>query len=228
VNAAVTLVGLLGDTRAQVVDVLRRGAASVADLAEALDLSEVAVRRHVQILEREGLVDAQTVRHGGRGRPGASYSLTDKGRRLFPDRSGELATELLDFLVEQHGRSALRSFLQWRVRRQEARYGAAVATAGEDPAARAAALADVLSQDGFLADVAEVEGPGGRVQLRLTQHHCAIQAVAEAHPELCAYEAALFQDVLGARVSRRETLAGGAPACVCTINCETTKHQGRA
>ena len=58
-NAA--LVDLLGATRSRVVDLLRPGPLSVAELAERLGLTEAAVRRHVQALEREGFVDATTV-----------------------------------------------------------------------------------------------------------------------------------------------------------------------
>ena len=63
----------------------------------------------------------------------------------------------------------------------------------------------------------DIDVPEGATMLELRQEHCAIADVARDHPELCAYEAAMFQRVLGASVSRRETIAGGANACVCTI-----------
>jgi predicted ArsR family transcriptional regulator len=53
--------------------------------------------------------------------------------------------------------------------------------------------------------------------LQLRQDHCAIKAVAEEHPELCAYEASTFRKLLGAKLSRRQTIAGGADACICHI-----------
>jgi predicted ArsR family transcriptional regulator len=57
------------------------------------------------------------------------------------------------------------------------------------------------------------------VALRLVQRHCAIEDVAREHPEICAHEAAAFARVLGGdvRLSRRQTIAGGATACVCTV-----------
>lgn len=219
-----SLVDLLGDTRASVVDLLRADPGTVADLAAELHLSEAAVRRHVVALERDGLVVARTVRGPGRGRPSARYSLTEKARRLYPDSSAAVANEVLDYLEERHGRGALLEFMRWRQGKQEQRYTAAL-DGVQGRLARAEQLAALLREDGFLADVSgpSVATPGaaapvaGATVLELTQGHCAIADVAQAHPEICAWEAALFQRLLGGRLSRRQTIAAGDAACVCTI-----------
>lgn len=209
-----SLVDLLGEVRAQVVELLRGTTRTVADLADGLGLSEGAVRRHLQVLERDGLVSAQTVRREGPGRPSAHYALTDRAHRLFPDRSAELANELLDFITDSYGRQALRAFMRWRQGRKQARY-ASVSNSEHSTTQRAETLAGMLSVDGFPSRV--VQAPAGATTLELRQEHCAIAEVAAEHPELCAYEAALFKDLLGTRVTRRQTIAGGAQACVCHI-----------
>jgi len=217
-DAPSSLVDLLGTTRSQVVDRLRAGPASVGSLADQLSLTEPAVRRHLVALERDGLVISAVagLRREGRGRPSTSYQLTDRARRLYPDRSAEFANELLDYLEERHGRTALLEFVRWRQDRQAERYaGELDQTTGL--AARADRLSDLLSQDGFLADSSAVVTPEGATVLELRQGHCAIAEVAAAHPEICAHEAAMFQRLLGAKLSRRQTIAGGAGACVCTV-----------
>lgn len=212
---ATTLVDLLGDTRASIVDLLRRRAHSVADLAAAMSLSEVAIRRHLQVLERDGLVDAETVRRDGPGRPSARYTLTDRAQRLFPDNSAQLAIELLAYLEEEHGHDALLGFMRWRAARQGGRY--ATELTGVDSREGADRLAELLSADGYLAEAEQVTDSDGHTRLELTQGHCAIKEIAEQHPEICAYETQLFSELLGATVSREKTIAGGAPACVCHI-----------
>ena len=128
------LVGLLGESRGRIVEALRRTPHSVGALAELIGVSEVAVRRHLSVLERDGLVTAETVRRSGPGRPCAMYHLTDRGRRLFPDQSAQFACELLEFLEEEHGRSAVLRFFQWRQNRHPGRSGAGLAgLMGEDP-----------------------------------------------------------------------------------------------
>jgi predicted ArsR family transcriptional regulator len=207
-----SLVSLLGETRATIVEDLRRADdRSVAELAALLGISEVATRRHLTVLEEEGLVAARTVNQG-RGRPAARYHLTEDARRLFPQGHDRLAAEVLDFLADQHGRDGLRSFLRWRMERQIE--GLRDAVTAEDLHDRLQQLAGALSEAGYEASVTT---DGASFTLR--QHHCAIEDVAREHPELCAYEAASFSKVLGrdVSVSRRETLAEGSRACVCCV-----------
>ncbi|MFA9445516.1 helix-turn-helix transcriptional regulator [Egicoccus sp. AB-alg6-2] len=211
-----SLVSLLGEQRAAIVERLRRDHdASVAELARELDISEVATRRHLAVLEEDGLVAAQTVNQG-RGRPAARYSLTADARRLFPQGHDQLAGELLGFLAEHADGDGLREFLRWRLSRQVE--GLRDAVTAEDLHERLQQLAGRLSEAGYAATVSP-DGEG----FTLRQHHCAIQDAAEQHPELCAYEAAGFAKVLGTdvRISRRETLAEGGSACVCCVQPRT-------
>jgi predicted ArsR family transcriptional regulator len=212
-----TLVDLLGDTRGRIVELLHERPRSVSGLADELGVSEVAVRRHLQVLEREDLVEARKVRRSGPGRPGSRYELKERAKRLFPDHSAEFANELLEYVAEEHGREAVRAFLRWRAERQQARYARILAEAGSDTRARTVRLADLLSDDGFPSTVDTVTRPDGGTALQLTQGHCAIRQVAEEHPEICAVEARMFEDLLGVGVSRRQTAAGGAGQCVCDI-----------
>lgn len=216
-----TLVDLLGDTRGRIVDLLHERPRSVAELASQLGLSEVAIRRHLQVLEREELVEARTVRRKGPGRPGSQYALSERAQRLFPDNSAEFANDLLDYLESRHGRDEVLAFLRWRAELQRSRYARDIATAGDETASRAARLAELLSADGFPSTVETVSRPDGGTTLQLTQGHCAIRQVAQEHPEICAAEARMFEELLGVGVSRRQTAAGGAGRCVCDIAVET-------
>lgn len=212
VGASRSLVSLLGSSRASIVEHLRGVTdASVAELADLLGISEVATRRHLGVLEDEGLVDAHTV-NTGRGRPAARYELTADARRLFPTGYDQLASEMLDFLGQTQGRDGVRAFLRWRLERQVE--GLADTVTAEGLEERLDQLAEALSAAGFDASVAP-DGNG----FTLTQDHCAIEDVARDHPELCAYEAATFASVLGSDVHlrRRATVTRGSAACVCCI-----------
>lgn len=216
---AASLVGLLGATRAAIVEHLHRvGQQPVAAIAEHLAISEVATRRHLAVLRDEGLVEEREPRASG-GRPAVCFGLTGRADRLFPQSYDRFANELLDFLTAEHGRDGLLAFLRWRVDREvDALTGAIEDGPLEE---RVAQLAAALTEAGFLADVVEDAGSGAELPvLRLVQHHCAIQGVAREHPEICTYEAAAFSRALGTdvRVARQETIVDGAPACVCTVS----------
>lgn len=210
---------LLGETRARLVEhLVHRGPATTATLAEELDISTVATRKHLALLEDEELITAETIQQE-RGRPARRWHLTDKGRRLLPQRNADVASELFEFLTSEHGREGVRAYLRWRMDRQaEALGGAVTAEAIPD---RLEQLAGALSEAGFDASVS-ADGDGFTLQ----QDHCAIYEVAKDHPEICTYEAAAFSRVLGNEVSlsRRQTLAGGHDACVCCVTPKTTSE----
>lgn len=219
-SAPPSLVSVLGDSRAAIVGYLRReGEASVAQLASHLEVSEVATRRHLAVLQEDGLVATRRVPQA-RGRPASHYRLTPAAHRLFPQRYDHFAAEALDFLTDEHGRDGLRAFLRWRLEREVA--GLQEAVTAPDLAGRLEQLAEALSAAGFEASVAPSPDGDGYT---LVQDHCALEGVAREHPELCAYEAATFAKVLGreATLSRRETLATGARACVCSVTARSTR-----
>ena len=191
-----------GGTREKILVLLRRhGRLSAPRLAELLQLTSVGVRRHLVLLERDGLVDSTTEKPR-RGRPTAMYRLTDAGLETFPRHYDEVAREALTFLK---GRDAatLAQFLAWRNERLAASYAGRVE--GATLAERTDALAEVLNEQGFMAEVEPADGG-----LRLCQHNCTVEHLATELPDLCTSEAELFERLLGTRVERETTIVGGA------------------
>jgi predicted ArsR family transcriptional regulator len=202
-----------GGTRERILLLLRRhGRLSAPRLAELLQLTSVGVRRHLALLERDGLVGA-TIEKPRRGRPAAVYRLTDAGLETFPRHYDEVAREALTFLK---GRDAatLSQFLAWRNERLAASYAGRVE--GDTLAERTDALAEVLNEQGFMAEVEPVDGG-----LRLCQHNCTVEHLATELPDLCASEAELFERLLGTRVERETTIVDGAVRCETRIDLGT-------
>ena len=134
--------------------ILENGPSTAAALAERLDLTPAAVRRHLDHLVAEGAVEAREPRiYGtrGRGRPAKVFVLTDSGRDTFNQAYDDLAVSALRFLREAGGPEAVAEFARRRTAELEERYRAAVqaATAAE----RAEALAEALTGDGYAASV---------------------------------------------------------------------------
>jgi predicted ArsR family transcriptional regulator len=199
-----------GGTRERILVLLRRhGRLSAPRLAELLQLTSVGVRRHLALLERDGLV-AATIDKPKRGRPAAVYRLTDAGLETFPRHYDEVAREALAFLK---GRDAatLAQFLAWRNERLAASYAGRVE--GATLAERTDALAEVLNEQGFMAEVEPADGG-----LRLCQHNCTVEHLATELPDLCASEAKLFERLLGTRVERETTIVDGAVRCETRID----------
>ena len=199
-----------GGTRERILVLLRRhGRLSAPRLAELLQLTSVGVRRHLALLERDGLVGSSTEKPR-RGRPTAVYRLTDAGLETFPRHYDEVAREALAFLKDRDA-AALSQFLAWRNERLAASYAGRVE--GATLAERTDALAEVLNEQGFMAEVEPADGG-----LRLCQHNCTVEHLATELPDLCASEAELFERLLGTRVERETTIVDGAARCETRID----------
>jgi predicted ArsR family transcriptional regulator len=94
---------------------------------------------------------------------------------------------------------------------------------GATLAERASALADVLSEQGFMAEVEPT--PEG---LRLCQHNCTVEHLATELPDLCASEAKLFERLLGTPVEREATIVQGDVRCVTQVHLDERAIQTRS
>jgi len=207
---------------------LETGPMTAAALAEQLELTSAAVRRHLEALHADGLVEEREPRGiaapRGRGRPARHFALTDTGRDTFDQAYDDLAASALRFLAEHGGREAVSAFARQRVAELEARYRPIVdaVAAGE----RTEALAQALTDDGYAATSRAAGTPGrravtapGRAALgeQLCQHHCPVAHVAEQFPELCEAETEVFAKLLGTHVQRLATIAHGDGVCTTYV-----------
>ena len=75
---------LTGETTRSCLNLLRRSRLTITALADALHLTDNAVRTHIAALERDGIVQhVGTLRDTG-GKPARVYALTGEGEELFP------------------------------------------------------------------------------------------------------------------------------------------------
>jgi predicted ArsR family transcriptional regulator len=194
---------------------LEQGPSTAAALATKLGLTPAGVRRHLDALVEEGVVTEVPERPirgrvRGRGRPAKLFAVSESGREAFPHAYDDIATAALRFLADTGGEQAVMAFAEARVAELEDRYrDELAATAAEE---RPYVLAEALTADGYAAST-EAAGCG----VQLCQHHCPVQHVAEAFPQLCEAETAAFGRLLGSHVQRLATLAHGDGVCTTHI-----------
>ena len=203
-------------TRDRVVrTILEAGPTTAAGLAAALELTPAAVRRHLDALLAEGLIEERAPRPTvarGRGRPARLFAMTPAGRDRFDQAYDDLAASALRFVEEQGGREAVAAFARQRVAELETRYRDAVAEAPVGK--RTEALAEALSADGYAASTRPAAAALGE---QLCQHNCPVAHVAEQFPELCEAETEVFARLLGTHVQRLATIAHGDGVCTTYI-----------
>ena len=198
-------IGFRGHRGAILTELKRAGRLTAKELAARLAISLNAVRHHLRELEADALVEYER-QHRGVGAPTFAYRLSLAGEALFPRRYEATLTELLDYVVQRDGRASAVAVLEARYDALAHRLGQELA--GATPSERMAAVAQLLSDEGYMA-----EGTASAESGTLIEHNCAVQAVAERFPEICAAEARFLAAALGADVDRRGHILSGCSAC---------------
>jgi predicted ArsR family transcriptional regulator len=207
----------LGDapTRERVArSIMENGPSTAVDLAQRLDLTPAAVRRHLDHLLELGTVEPVEQRasvHRGRGRPARAFRLTEAGRDDFAQQYDDLAAQALRFLAETGGHNAVQEFARRRVAFIERDYD--LVTRANPELSPAQALAQVFTDEGYAATVRDLPVIGDQ----LCQQHCPVSHVAHEFPELCEAETEAIGRVLGTHVARLATIAHGDGVCTTCI-----------
>lgn len=201
----------LDSTRGRVVALLRRGRATVEELARALGLTSNAIRSHLATLERDGLVRADGVRRGpGAGKPAVLYELHPEAEPLLSRAYPPVLTAVLDVVVAELPAEQAAELLRQVGRRLAATTGAA-GGAGSLPE-RVRAAAALLTSLGGEVEVVEEEGT-----LRLRGWACPLSATVSRRPELCRAVESLVSEVAGAP-ARQCCEHGDRPRCCFTVS----------
>lgn len=198
---------ILKESRSAILDLLKtNGAMSVEQLAEWLEVSKVCVRRHLALLESDGLIAYEQERHE-RGRPRFIYRLTEKARCFFPHIYDEFAKEVLVHVERQFGDGALLKILSARADELIAQLRLQFADLSFDE--RVKALVEVINVKGYLAEARKTRDGS----YRLRQRNCPTESVAVAYPQVCEEEIRVYRETLGCEVLRECRIANGAQQC---------------
>lgn len=195
--------------RRRITEILKsQGSATVAELAEELDMAQVSVRHHLDILIGEDFVaTAGLRRREGAGRPSQVYVLTAQAAKLFPQRHAILAADMLGELKMALPAHEMRALLQ---------------RLGEKTAAGAPQLAPDASLEEQLDATAEfLTGQGYNAHwekqddgaYELYACNCPYTGVADHHPELCMMDLTMVQHLMPDLIRLESRVLDGTARC---------------
>ena len=198
---------LLKESRSAIIDLLKtKGALTVEQLAAALDVSKVCVRRHLSLLESDGLIEYEQEQRD-RGRPRFVYRLTEKASCLFPRSYDEFAQAVLSQVQREFGDEGLQRVLQGRADALIEELQTQLTDLNLDE--RVKTLARVISEKGYQAETRKLKDGS----YRLRQRNCPTEKIAAAHPHLCEQELRVYQVALGCEVVRDCRITEGSTMC---------------
>jgi predicted ArsR family transcriptional regulator len=184
----------------------KRGA-TIDEIARASGDTRTAVRQHLALLMRDGLVAAGETRPTG-GRPERLFVLTPQGREEFPRRYSWFAQLLIEAMEREHGTAGLRVRL--------GRIAAAVvaqirrgAPASGSRRQKVEALSAIMDELGYDARTArDLEGAP-----TIEADNCVFHELASRNPEICHFDLALLSGYTGSKVTLHECMARGGHVC---------------
>jgi DeoR family suf operon transcriptional repressor len=194
---------------------LKRGQATAQELAESLEISPQAIRRHLKDLEAEELILHQPVTVG-MGRPQHVYELSQEGRDRFPNSYNHFAVSFLNTLVDTLGYEQASTLLHKHWERKGKEYCDRIGK-GSLPQ-RVAKLVELRREEGYMAEWYALESgeteSDTHFQIILTEHNCAISHVATSFPNVCGHELEMFGEALQCcQVERTHWMINGEHRC---------------
>ncbi|HJP85588.1 MAG TPA: ArsR family transcriptional regulator [Gemmatimonadaceae bacterium] len=183
----------VGDrTRGRLLALLREGSWTVDDLAGQLELTDNAVRFHLDALEAAGSVEKNGVRRTGVGQPAVLYSLSAAGEEAFSKAYAPVLIATLAELRERMAPSELMRLLK-RIGKRLAR---STSASSGSLGSRATHASQLLNELGGVT-VVEKKADGYLIVGRA----CPLSRAVEEDHCVCAAVTSLVADVVGAEVT---------------------------
>lgn len=208
--------------RKRILEILkRRKSATVAEIAQLLDMAPVSVRYHLDILQGDNLITVSQVRREGSvGRPQQLYSLTTEADEHFPDNypalTAGLVQQLKKVLPPEQLQAAFSAVAQEMASELTLRRSA---NGQVDDRQWMDGVVGFLNERGYLArwerqpasEAAENE------VILLHTFNCPYACISSEHPELCGMDLALMQELTGRSCQRIDALAEGGNCCTYQV-----------
>jgi len=203
----------MGETKLRILETLRSRSSCAGSLAESLGISKVAVHRHLEDLEREGLVRARLEKSEGRGRPKQVYQAVDEQAPY-----ARMCADVLTHLKELFGEGLVLEVLNRR--NNKLLEELAPHLEGLSLEQKLYRLAEFLTEQGYQASFFYENG-----RWYLEQGRCPKLALSLEHSEFCQTELELYQKLLGVPVTREKRISAGGDCCRYRIEGESPSDQ---
>lgn len=183
----------------------RAGPLRVQAIARQAHLSPTAMRYHLVLLEKDGLIASREVNSEGKvGRPQLEYALAEAASERLPKKYAELASHLIDALAQAVGPKATRATLRAIGRRAAAGAGLPRGSAER----RFKRTTQFLNEHGYMARWCK---SSDRWSLNIC--NCPFRQVALKHREVCDMDTAMIGALVGTPLRMTHCIAHDDGQC---------------
>lgn len=179
-------------TRDQILNLLKfNKQLTVSEMSNQLEITEMAVRRHLNTLERDNIIETNLLRQA-MGRPTNVYFLTKTGQEMFPRNYARLTVDLLRDIEDLSGQEMVEQLFERRKDRLKDKYGSRI-TDHKTLEDKVVELAKLQNENGYMVEW-EKDSEGSYI---FKEYNCPISEIAQEYPVACSSELSLFQELLG-------------------------------
>ncbi|MCF8474201.1 MAG: transcriptional regulator [Emcibacter sp.] len=203
-------------TYASILRLLKKdGPQDAIQLAQQLNVTDMAVRQHLYALEKSGDICNSTTPRP-KGRPAKLWQLTDKAYTHFPNTHAEFSTGLISSIVDVFGHEGMEKLLDSRLNKQVAEYSQYI-NPEMSLKDKLESLSTIRTREGYMANI--VMG-NSENDFLFVENNCPVCEAAKACSGICARELDLLQEILGQEVKifRSEMITQGARRCAYQIS----------
>ncbi|WP_238327740.1 helix-turn-helix transcriptional regulator [Paenibacillus gorillae] len=178
-------------TKDKILDLLKkRPEVSVNQLANQLNLTQIAVRKQVNLLLKDGFIQYREEKQE-MGRPVQLFSVSKKGERLFPRNYEGITVDFLNDIQELHGKEAIHYLFKKRELRLTESYNKRMTN--KKPAEKILELAALQNEKGYMANVEQLADN----TFEFVEYNCPIFEVAKQYKLACTCETEMFKKCIG-------------------------------
>ena len=190
-------------TKDQILSLLKlNGSMTILELANELEITEMAVRRHIQTLERDKLI-LSDVKKQTLGRPSKVYQLAEQGEDLFPKKYKEFSIELLQGLIEAGQEQLVQDILIKNREKHFEQYH--LDPKNKTFIEKLNSLKKIQELEGYMPKVENQEGT-----IHFKELNCPLVEIAKEYPQICHAEREFIENYLGAELKSLSSMVDGA------------------
>ncbi len=194
-------------TKAHILSLLKTSEGlSITEIAAELDITDMAVRRHIHSLELDNLITSVMNRQT-KGRPSKLYQLSKAGEELFPKKYKQLTIEILHELKAAGQEALIGELFTKRKRRLVEKYKYEVT--GLSFNEKLKILKSIQDAEGFMSEIMIENGV-----VHFKEYNCPYAEVAKEFRQICASERELVKEFLQTDAVKVEScMALGGSCC---------------
>lgn len=181
---------------------------TISEIVKSLKISRTAVNQHITALGNNGYVENHMLTTTG-GRPSQRYTLTNKGKHLFPKQYAWFSALLLKNIKLKFGKEELEIFLRGLGEEVAGNYSKRLG--GKNASEKVDEIASIMKELGYESRSFFSEGD------IISACNCVYHDLASETPEVCSFDLALLSAMSGRKVEHSECMVRGGSKCCFKI-----------